>query len=284
MYFPAEITKGVLMAKEVAWITGATSGIGAAFAEYFASRGYNLALTGRREPQLKKLADMLKEKYGCQSRLFLGELSDETVVSGIEAALRNDTDARVLVNNAGFASYGGFHESDLSIHRRMLSVHCDVTVRLTHAALVPMLAAKKGTIINVASLAGFFPYPNHTMYSATKTFMINFSESLGIRYRQEGVKFMALCPGMTITDFHTRMGLNADKVYKKSGLEKALTAQEVVQKAVRCLEKGRLVCIPGWNNRLLKSGSRLVPRKILYKIMRSWIEKRRNHPDFKTRH
>ncbi|MCD6234655.1 MAG: SDR family NAD(P)-dependent oxidoreductase [Candidatus Marinimicrobia bacterium] len=271
------------MVKPVAWITGATSGIGAAFAEHFASQGYDLVLTGRRELQLRELADMLKVKYGSQFRLFLGELSDEAVVSGIESALRNDKNARVLINNAGFAAYGGFHDSDLTIHRRMLTVHCDVTVRLTHAALSPMLAAGDGIIINVASLAGFFPYPNHTMYSATKTFMINFSESLGIRYRQNGLKIMALCPGMTITDFHTRMGLDADKVYKKSGLEKALTAQKVVQKAIRCLNKEKLVCVPGWNNRLLKSCSRLVPRKILYKIMRTWIEKRRNHPDFKIR-
>ncbi len=271
------------MDNPVAWITGATSGIGAAFAEHFASSGYDLALTGRREPQLRELADMLEKKYGSRCRLFLGELSVEEVIVRIEKALREDDRARVLVNNAGFAAYGAFHEGSLEVHRRMLNVHCDVMVRLTHAALKPMLAARDGKIINVASLAGFFPYPNHTMYSATKTFMINFSESLGIRYHKDGLKIMALCPGMTITDFHTRMGLDAEKVYKTSGLEKALTAQDVVKKALRCLDKGMYVCVPGWNNCLLRWGSRFVPRKILYKIMRSWVEKRRSNPDFKTR-
>jgi uncharacterized protein len=283
MYFSAEITKRLLMEKPIAWITGATSGIGAAFAEYFASKGYDLALTGRREHQLRDLADMLEKKYEARSRLYLGELSEEAVTSRIEKALRNDSRARVLINNAGFASYGSFHEAALDVHRRMLTVHCDVMVRLTHAAMTPMLAARKGTIINVASLAGFFPYPNHSMYSATKTFMINFSESLSIRYQREGLHIMALCPGMTVTDFHTRMGLDAGKVYKKRGFEKALTAEQVVKEATHCLKKGKYVCIPGRNNRILRLGALYAPRKMVYKIMRSWVEKRLSNPDLKTK-
>lgn len=271
------------MIKPVAWITGATSGIGAAFAEHFASRGYNLVLTGRREKVLKNFAEGLRERYGSECRLFLGELSDEAVILQIETALRDDSQVRALVNNAGFASYGSFHEGDIETHRRMLAVHCDCTVRLTHAALKPMLSATEGTIINVASLAGFFPYPNHTMYSATKAFMINFSESLGIRYRQEGLKIMALCPGMTITDFHTRMGLDAKKVYPKRGFRKALTPEDVVSEAVRCLEKDRYVCVPGCNNRFLRQGANWVPRKIVYKVMSNWVQKHLNDPGLRKK-
>jgi hypothetical protein len=271
------------MMTQSAWITGATSGIGAAFAEYYASRGFDLVLTGRREDVLRNFAGSLEKKYTIKYRLYLGELTDESIISQIETDLRKDLNVRVLINNAGFAYYGTFHERDLTIHRKMLSVHCDVMVRLTHAALPSMLAVKKGIIINVASIAGFFPYPGHTMYSATKTFMINFSESLAVRYQKDGVKIMALCPGMTMTDFHTRMGYQADKVYKKTGLEKAHTPMDVVNEAIRCLEKGEFICIPGLNNRFLIWLSRRVPRKLLYKVMRNWISNRRDNPSFKHR-
>jgi hypothetical protein len=268
---------------ETAWITGATSGIGAAFAEYYASRGFDLVLTGRREDKLRNVAEGLKKKYSVKYSLYLGELTDESIVSQIETDLRKDNNASVLINNAGFAYYGAFHERDLTIHRTMLSVHCDVMVRLTHAALQTMLASKRGTIINVASVAGFFPYPGHTMYSATKTFMINFSESLAVRYQDDGIKIIALCPGMTITDFHTRMGYKAEKVYKKSGFEKAHTPQDVVKETIRCLKRGKFVCIPGFNNRFLIWLSRQVPRKLLYKVMKNWISNRRDNPAFKQK-
>jgi len=269
------------MIKNTAWITGATSGIGAAFAEYYASKGYDLVLTGRREDVLKSFAKKLETSFSINCRLYLGELTDESVVSRIESDLREDQNVGILINNAGFAYYGTFHERELSIHRKMLSVHCDVMVRLTHAALQSMLNAKNGVIINVASVAGFFPYPGHTMYSATKTFMINFSESLAVRYRKEGLQIMALCPGMTITDFHTRMGYKAEKVYKKSGFEKAQTPQDVVGEAIQCLNKGKFVCVPGFNNRFLIWLSRRVPRKLLYKVMSNWISSRRDNPSFK---
>ncbi|MDD5582470.1 MAG: SDR family NAD(P)-dependent oxidoreductase [Candidatus Marinimicrobia bacterium] len=270
------------MTKPVAWVTGATSGIGAAFAEYFASQGYDLVLTGRREGQLREFADVLGKKYGASSRLFFGELSEESVISKIERELQNDKLVHVLVNNAGFASYGSFHEGDLNVYQQMIKVHCEVPVRLSYAALKTMVDAKKGILINVASLAGFFPYPNHTLYSATKTFLINFSESLGVRYKNDGIHIVAVCPGMTMTNFHTRMGLDARKVYKIIGLEKALTPEQVVKNTISCINHRKYVCIPGFHNRFLRTGSRMIPRKLLYKIMSTWIEKRRTNPSLKS--
>lgn len=271
------------MMTQTAWITGATSGIGAAFAEYYASRGFDLVLTGRREDKLRNLAASLEKKYSIKYRLYLGELTDESIISHIETDLRQDHNVGVLINNAGFAYYGTFHERELTMHRKMLTVHCDIMVRLTHAALPSMLAAKNGVIINVASVAGFFPYPGHTMYSATKTFMINFSESLAVRYQKDGLKIMALCPGMTMTDFHTRMGYQADKVYKKRGLEKAHTPMFVVNEAIRSLEKNKYICVPGLNNQFLIWLSRRVPRKLLYRVMGNWVSNRRDNPAFKQK-
>ncbi len=256
--------------KRTAFITGASSGIGAAFAERLAGQGLDLVITGRRREKLETVAAEIVTRHGVDVQVVIAELADETqlaMVAGRVAALPG---LEVLVNNAGFGQEGGgFHEQDIAAHEAMLKVHTMATVRLTHAALPAMIANHRGSIINVSSVAGFVPLPNHTMYSATKAFVAVFSESLAMELRGTGVRVQALCPGWTRTDFHTRQGIDPAKVYRERGPLKAMTPRAVVDASLRCLARDEVLCVPGFNNRFLSTIPRFLPRRLLHRLLAS---------------
>lgn len=246
------------MSDRYAVITGATSGIGAAYAEAFAQRGYKLLLTGRREKELSVLADRLVKQYSVTVELQLGDLSDpkdlQTLVDTVIAMPALDA----LVNNAGYAVDGRLAEVDWSQQKALLDVHVTATTHLTHAAL-PNLLKAKGILINVASVASWIPTAQSALYGPTKAFVRSFTESVGLSYRHDGLKALALCPGFTITDFHSRMGIDPDTFYKTKGFTRAWTAEQVVDQSFKDLDKGRLVSIQGWNYKLLVFFMRHLP-------------------------
>jgi len=258
--------------RNIALVTGATSGIGEAFAGALAERGFDLVIAGRREKELAGVADGIKNKTGVDVEVGFGDLSDESHLESLVRRVKAMKNLEVLVNNAGFGTSGGFMDLKESIHRAMMAVHATATMRLTYAALPGMIARKAGTVINVSSIGGFFPFPGNAMYGGTKAFVRYFTESLHLDLLGTGVRVQALCPGMTRTDFHSTIGLNPQEFYRSGGVMKAMTAQEVVKVSLKYLEKNDPVCVPGINNRFTFLLCRFLPRKLLYRIALSTME------------
>ncbi len=257
-----DLSKGAYE-KGVAFITGASSGIGAAFARELGRRGFDLVLTGRRRERLEALASVLTHDYGIQVEVVVAELAKDEDLEALAEKVHSQDQLEILINNAGFGAGGApFHEQDYTVHQAMLKAHMLATVRLTYAALPVLIARGRGAIINVSSVAAFFPLPYHTMYTATKEFIRIFSESLAIELRATGVRVQALCPGFTRTDFHARLGFDPDRFYQTSGPLRAMSAEEVVQASLRCLARGKVICVPGTTNWIVSHLPCLIPRPL----------------------
>ena len=254
------------MSGRLAVITGATSGIGAAYAEAFAKQGYHLMLAGRRESELGRLADRLTEQYGVTVQLQIGDLADHHDLHALVDAVTLLPKLDALVNNAGYAVDGRLGDVDWSDHQALLDVHVLATTQLTHAAL-PNLVRAKGILINVASVASWIPTGNSALYGPTKAFIRSLTESIGLAYRADGLKALALCPGFTITDFHSRMGLDPETFYQKKGFVRAWTADQVVEQSFKDLSKGRLISVKGWNYKLLVFLVRHLPMSWLFAVL-----------------
>ncbi len=255
-------------AKGVVFITGASSGIGAAFARELGRQGFDLILTGRRRAQLDALANALVGAHGIRVEVITAELADDAALEQLAERVRSEAQLEMLINNAGFGSGGApFHQQDYAVHQAMLRVHVQATVRLTYAALPTLLARRQGAIINVSSVAAFFTIPYQVMYSATKEFIRAFSEALAIELRGSGVRVQALCPGFTRTDFHARLGADPERVYRTSGPMKAMSAEEVVQASLRCLARDEVICIPGAHNRFASYLPCIVPRRLQHWLL-----------------
>jgi len=251
----------------LALITGATSGIGAAFADAYAARGYDLIVTGRREQKIRARADGWTQAHGSRVEVVLAELAEDAAVQQLAARIRALPKLDVLVNNAGFGNQGRFHEKEPSSHANMVKVHVQAMVSLTHAALPGMLEQGRGAVVNVASVAAFVPRPGSAMYGATKACMSAFSEALHLELRGTGVRVQALCPGMTWTDFHERLGLDPNRFCKKRGLMRATTASAVVRASLQHLARDIPICIPGANWKLIVLLSRFLPRAFCYRLI-----------------
>ncbi len=168
-----------------------------------------------------------------------------------------------LVNNAGYAEDGRLGEIAWEKHRALLDVHVTATTQLSHAAM-PRLLQSKGILINVASVASWLPTTQSVLYGPTKAYVRSFTESVGLAYRHEGLRALALCPGFTVTDFHSRMGIDPDTFYKNKGFTRAWTAEQVVSQSFRDLDKGRLVSVQGWNYKLLVFLIRHLPTRWMH--------------------
>lgn len=256
-----------------ACITGATSGLGAAFATRLAAQGYNLILTGRRKEKIEALSQTLASQYNIQVDVILAELSNDTELDMLAEKIRGVETLAFLINNAGFAKMNAFHEEDFSTHETMLKVHNFALIKLCHAVLPKMVAAGKGTIINVSSISGFMPYPTLAMYSAVKSFVKLFTESLYLELRGTGVRVQALCPGITRTDFHKKMGFDDKTFYKDKGMIKAMTPEEVIDVSLHCLEKDSVVCVPGSHNAFMSGLMKIMPRGLMYKMVSAMAQK-----------
>ena len=175
------------------------------------------------------------------------DLSDPVVIDDLAAKVRNQSRLSTLVNNAGYAEDGDFHEMDWHKHEDIMQVHVQATLKLSYAALNVMAANGNGSIINVSSVASFMPTPSSPLYGPTKAFIRSLSETLAIRYNDSNIRIQALCPGYTITDFHEKIGLDPDKFYRESGFLRAWTSEYTVRKSLNDLERGKIVSVPGWN-------------------------------------
>lgn len=245
-------------------ITGATSGIGKAFAVCFAGMGYDLMVTGRRMDKLEQLCTELSAAHGVHAEAVRAELSEEEDMERLLEEIRRRNSIAVLVNNAGFGSGVEFSRNSMEEHMKMLDVHVKASIRLIYEVLPQMRSGKEGTIINVSSLGAFMPAPGSAMYSATKLFLASFSESLHMEVRRYGIKVRCICPGFTHTEFHER---RAQGKIRAGGRLMWMEAEEVVNKTIKSLKRNKIVVVPGLINRFLIAITGIMPRRLYYFIM-----------------
>jgi len=253
-------------------ITGASSGIGEAFARKLAAEGHNVLLVARSEDKLIALCNELGLNHNVRAEYFVADLSQpESPARLLEETRERNLEIDLLINNAGFGSMGEFGELDLARELNMIDLNVRSLVELTHLFLQPMRERKRGSIINVASTAGFQPVPFMATYAATKAFVLSFSEALWEENRAFGIKVMALCPGVTETGF-----FEASRMKRPPG-RAVQTSEQVVEVALRAWKRGKSSVISGWPNRIMVGTERLVPRSLVLRavgaIMRPYLEK-----------
>jgi short-subunit dehydrogenase len=234
---------------KTALVTGASSGIGAEFARQLAARGFDLTLVARRAERLAALAHELSQRHGTRADYIAADLTADESIRRIEDHIAGLPQLDLLVNNAGFGLTGAFAAADLNAQLTMLTLHMITPARLMRAALPGMIAHQTGGVINVASLAALFPLPGNANYSATKAYLLRFSQAVAMEVRGQGVKVQALCPGFTLTEYHDA----TDRVGRGArDLPRFLwgSAEAVVRASLIALDRGQVVCIPGAINRL----------------------------------
>jgi uncharacterized protein len=242
-------------------ITGASSGIGEVFARKLAARGRNVLLVARSEEKLITLCNELGRSNSIRAQHVTMDLSQpESPARLFEEAEKRGLTIDMLINNAGFGSFGDFSKLELERELNMIDLNVRSLVDLTYRFLVPMRQRKQGAIINVASTAGFQAVPFMATYAATKAFVLSFSEALWEENRPHGIKVMALCPGVTETNFfEAARG-------QKPPARVAQTPEDVVETALRGLARGKSHIISGWSNRAMMEAERLAPRDLVTRM------------------
>jgi hypothetical protein len=254
--------------ERTALVTGASSGIGEAFADVFASEGFDLVIVARREGRLQAVAERLRQKHGVRVDVIAADLSARDACERLcgELASRGiHIDA--LVNNAGYGVPGSYGASTWQTHSDFLQVLVTSVAELTYRLLPAMIERQYGRIINVASLAGLVPAPSgHTLYGASKAFLIKFSEALANEVRRDNVHVTALCPGFTMSEFHDVTGTR-DKM-KRMPSWMWLDAPTVARQGFDAVNAGRHIYINGRVNRTIATLTRLLPQTLVYAIGR----------------
>ena len=258
------------MARRLALITGASAGIGAAFARIYASHGYDVALTARRLDRLEALAAEIRLRFGVEAYPIAADLAQPDAVDQVLAAI--EAEGRVvdaLVNNAGYGLPGAYANTRWEDQQAFLQVMVTAPCELAHKLLPGMVERRYGRIVNVASVAGLMPgAAGHTLYAASKSLLIRFSESLHLEAAAHGVHVSALCPGFTYTEFHD---VNGTRAQTSAATPKWLwlQADRVVADGWRAVEANRAVCVPSLPYKLICAAARLIPDPLALAIMRT---------------
>lgn len=245
-----------------ALVTGASTGLGAAFATALARRHYDVILVARHQARLEALATTLQQQHGITATVLVADLTDHEALRRVERHIRQDEALTLLVNNAGFGTIGPFATRDLDQEEAEIRLNVVALVRLTHAALPGMMARDHGAILNVSSISALLPGPYHATYGATKAYINSFTEALHEELRGTGVRVQTLCPGFTHTEFQQRAGVNTSHIPRFAWM----TAEAVAEIALDALPRGRVVCVPGRLNRLVAFLLGVVPRTVVRRI------------------
>jgi uncharacterized protein len=243
-----------------ALVTGPTSGIGRSFAEALAARGHDLVLVARDAGRLEQVAAELRSRHGVAVEVLRADLVDRAELATVEARLADRArPVQVLVNNAGFGLKGRFLDNPLALEQAQLDVLVTAVMRLSHAALGSMVEAGDGQIVNVSSVAGYFP---RGTYSAAKGYVTRFSQWAHHEYADRGVTVMALCPGFVRTEFHARMDVDQSSAPRLMWLD----PEKLVAEALVDLDAGKAVSIPSRRYRAIVRAAHFVPTGALQRF------------------
>ena len=240
-------------ARPLALITGASAGIGMAFARRLAADGYDLVIVARRRARLAELSRQLESEHGIRVEALSADLTNAADLHSVEQRLAGDHALAILVNNAGFGGYMPFVTLPAEQAEELIRVHVLALTRLTRAALPGMIARGKGAIINVSSRLGFSgslsspPLPKRAVYAASKAYINTITEILSDEQKGTGVQVQALCPGLVSTEFHTVVGADMSRVPPGSFMSPA----DLVQGSLEGLKLGEVICVPALEEREL---------------------------------
>ncbi|GLU56902.1 SDR family NAD(P)-dependent oxidoreductase [Dyadobacter frigoris] len=249
-----------------ALITGASSGIGQELAKIHASKGGNLVLVARNKIKLDKLKSELVEKYRISVSIMVMDLSVEGSAQKIyDQTTLEKIQIDCLINNAGFGDFGFFSLTDTEKQVNMINLNIIALTLLTKLYLKDMLDRKGGRIMNVASIAAFQPGPKMAVYSATKAYVLSFSQAVGNEVRHQGVTITALCPGATESGFQEAASMQHSKMFNKAKLP---SSKEVAEYGYDAMIKGRSVAIPGFLNNIMADAVGFIPRNWVLKLVR----------------
>ncbi|WP_447802224.1 SDR family NAD(P)-dependent oxidoreductase [Pseudomonas serbica] len=233
-----------LQSQGTALITGASSGIGAIYAQRLAARGFDLLLVARDQERLEAAANALRDANGVQVEVLKADLTQKDDVLKLEQRLRSDSSISLLLNNAGVAADGLLANADLDQLERMIQLNVTAVTRLASAAAAGFAKAGRGTIINIASVVALFPERFNATYSASKAYVLSLTQSLNAELDGTGVKVQAVLPGVTRTEIWERSGIDASQIPQEMVME----AGEMVDAALAGLDQGELVTIPSLPN------------------------------------
>lgn len=259
--------------EETALVTGASAGIGRELADLLAERGFDLVLVARRAEELSEVARRIEHEHGVRATSIPLDLLREDAGALLERELaERSLDVDLLVNNAGVMEIGAFHELPLTRLLRLVQLNAVVLTELTHRFLGPMVARRRGRVLNVASLAAFQPVPALALYAATKSFVLSLSESLSEELKDSGVSVTALCPGLTRTHMVEQAQQANDLARRMPGFLISDTRQ-VAREGIEACLAGRAVVVPGVANRLQAGLVGLYPRSWV-RTVGGWIGRR----------
>lgn len=253
-----------------ALITGASSGIGYQLAEVFARNGHGLVLVARNKEKLRQLADHLQEMFGTATKLISKDLSLKTSAQEIFDELQQESvRISMLVNNAGMDVYGRFYETDMAQELQMIQVNLVSLTQLTKLLLPDMRKEGYGRILNLGSTGSFISSPFNAVYSATKAYVLSFSEAIAEELRGSGVTVTVLCPGATRTEFQKRANMENVRLLRFGAMDAALVAEI----GYRAMMAGRRVVVPGVFNKAQVLLARLLPRTAMTKMAKAMLER-----------
>lgn len=252
-------------AGRTALVTGASAGIGAAFARHLAQEGYGLLLVARRAERLEKLAAELTRRHGVRCEVFAADLTDPAAPASIvEYAKAKALTIDVLINNAGLSGSTAFAKTPWSSLAAEIQLMVTAVTELCHRVIPGMLERGWGRILNVSSIAAMSPPGASLLYTGIKSYVLNMSQSLDMELKAQGIHVTALCPGFTRSEFHDAMGTRsaADKLPALLWQE----ADEVVREGWNAVMKGKAICVPGTVNKLAVSSLRPLPLALQYQL------------------
>ncbi|MBL8148987.1 MAG: SDR family oxidoreductase [Blastocatellia bacterium] len=254
-----------------ALITGASSGIGKELAEVAASDKNNVVVTARNEEKLEELAKDISKKYGVLTKVVALDLVDPAAPQKLFDELSKQAIIpEILINNAGYGLFGGFHETDVNDELSMLQLNIVSLTHLTKLFLPNMIKRKAGKVMNVASTAAFQPGPLMAVYYATKAYVLSLSEALAEELSEFGVTVTALCPGPTESGFQARAQMEDSKLVQG---KKIMSSRTVAEIGYDGMMKGKAIVIPGSANKILAQSVRFLPRRAIVKIVKKIQER-----------
>jgi len=258
----------------IALVTGASSGIGQAYARKLAKLGYSLVLVARREERLLALAKECQKDYRVQSEVIRADLSTEEGIASVERRILEKGDIDFFVHSAGYDEFGLF--MDIPIQKTLGLINCLLlaSVRISRVALPGMLERRHGAVVNVSSIGAFIPKSHDSTYLSSKAYLNMFTRVLAIELVGKGVQVQALCPGFTLSEFHDDPQYAQFRIKERVPSWLWMTSEKVVDESLKGLSKGQIVCIPGLGNRLIVFLARTGLNDLIFRILRSIFSKK----------